>query len=217
MATEQRDKVAAATEALTGLNRIMFANKTENYSATQTDEDFNRPVYLRPKDSVRGYISIYSETGEKLKSFQKVIISNLSSGDTERVARTAIRDGEHRRHMGRAARQISFTVAFFNTVNEPWFDNFIDVWNNWLRGSRLDELNAYAYVKIDERIYKGTFAGYQYAESGENDTLIIGSLVMDVDDVIYSPMEPSTPSQQADAIIKAIYTEGMETIKDKTL
>jgi hypothetical protein len=217
MATDQRDKVAAATEAITGLNRIMFANKTEAYKKQESEEEFVRPVYLKPKDSVRGYISIYSDGGEKLKTFHNIIISNLNSSDMERVARTAVRDGEHRRHLGRAARQITFTAAFFNTFNEPWFDNFIDLWNNWLRGSRLDELKAHAYVKIDERIYKGTFSGYQYAESGENDTLIVSSLIMDVDDVFYNPIVPATAAEQDDAVFKIIYTEGVKVVKDKTL
>jgi hypothetical protein len=218
MAETKRDQVNAATEATTGTNRVRFANKVSSTSTAAESEEFVKPVYLQPKGPSRAYIAIYEDGGSLLKKFDKVVISNLTSGDSERVARTPVRDGVHRRHLGRDGRQITFNAQFYNTANQPWFDNFVDTWNKWLRGTRLDELNAYAYVKIDERIYKGTFFSYNYAETGENDTIIIGSMVMDIDDVINNQgSTSSTGSQQVDAIVKEIYSNGVEVVKDKTL
>jgi len=215
----KRDDVLAATEAPTGLNRVKYANRTENAPVVVDDEEFIKPRYLQPKDQVRGYISIYSG-GTKIKTFKKVIISNLNSADQERIARTPIKDREHRRPMGKGPMQLTFNASFYNTVNEPWFDNFMEIWNKYLRASKLAELNADAYLHIDERIYKGSFAGYQYAETAENDTVVVGSLVMDVDEVMFA--NPLTDEQKnaqlADSIIKdMLKTYGTETIKDKEL
>jgi hypothetical protein len=218
MAETKRDQVNAATEATTGTNRVKFANKVSGAQTPAETDEFVKPVYLQSKTSSRAYISINDSTGALLKKFDKVMISNLTSGDAERVARTPVRDGVHRRHLGRDGRQITFNAQFYNTVNEPWFENFMDTWNKWLRGTRLDELNAYAYVKIDERIYKGTFFSYNYAETGENDTIIVGSMVMDVDDVFYNQgLSSSTSATVTDSVVKELYANGIETVKDKTL
>ncbi len=213
MATSKRDTVAAATEAPTGVNRVKFANKTESaVVSSETEAEFVKPLYIQEKSMVRAFISIYDNTGLKLKTFDRVVITQLNGSESDRVARTAIADGEHLRYLGRAPRQLTFTAAFYNTANYPWLDEFMVTWDKWLRGSALQEKNAYAYLKIDERIYKGTFTGYQYAQTGENNTVVVGSIVMDIKDVIVGEYSSLPASVQSSSVIKELYSVTKEKI-----
>lgn len=194
----KRDTLLAVNE---GKARILFANKKITTFYPKPEEDFKKPTFLYTEDQ-KASITVYYG-GKKKYTIQRLIVMGVRGADSDRIARTAIYDGEYRRAIGRNPRTIVFSIGFYDTLNEPWFNDFMQKWEKDMRPSVLQENKGAIYVKVGDCIYKGMITAIEQAKTVEDMLVTTCSMQFDVDDIIY--INPAVTQDDIDNMSSEVY------------
>ena len=181
------------------LRRKAFDRKAKELANKARSSSFSpvgirRPTYgIEIKDDTFCYLRIVKEDGEEIPlprpegytgPYANFIISDWARHDTEKMQIVETFGEDYLYFFGRSPTAYSFGGYLLNTNDFPWVSNWYYNYGRYLRGSRLAEMKARAYLYLEESVISGYFTSVEISISAANPHLVHFSTMMLVTDFV---------------------------------
>jgi hypothetical protein len=146
----------------------VFTKYEGSKEGTVSNINMSRFIQSRPESKATLYL-MDSVGADKVAPIRNFLLTGLSWTISERVQVMEMYEGLDVTFLGERPVTVSFTMDLYNTANLNWRDQWMYMWDNYIRGSQCVRNGWRSVVMVDNLVIEGLFLSYQFQQSAGND------------------------------------------------